>query len=164
MNEATNSRPPATPSGDGLPDLSEDAAALRVCKRPDPVRVHFASEDGLCTTLEGDVRYRAGDAVLTGMRGENWPVRRDLFLAAYQAVSPTVGGEDGLYVKEPSLTYALRVEQPRTVPVGWQSDPLQARAGNWLLQYADGSYSVIQDDIFRASYGPASAATPWPPE
>jgi hypothetical protein len=148
---------------DPLPDLGADPNALRVCKKPIPVRVEFATADGVCTTLEGPVHYRAGDAILTGVRGEHWPVERDWFSSSYQPVPPTRAGENGSYSKAPSLTLALRLDQPRDVLVGWQKDPLHGQPGDWLLQYADGSYSIIGDGVFRESYAPVADETRWPP-
>ena len=148
---------------DPLPDLAADPRALRVCKKPDPLRAEFAVSGGVCDTLEGPVHFRAGDAILTGMRGERWPVGRALFLASYEPVPPTRPGESGAYRKAPSIAYALRLDRAREVPVGWQNDPLHGRPGDWLLQYADGSYGVVQDSIFRESYAPASGEGRWPP-
>jgi hypothetical protein len=146
-----------------LPELAADPDALRVSKKPIPVRVAFAVEDGVCETLEGPVRFRTGDAILTGVQGERWPVRRDAFLSSYEPVPPVRTGEDGPYRKTPSVTFALRLAQQRDVPVNWQNDPLRGRVGDWLLHYADGSYGVVQDAIFRESYDPAPGESRWPP-
>ena len=148
---------------DPLPDLAADPRALRVCKKPDPLRAEFAVSGGVCDTLEGPVHFQAGDAILTGTRGERWPVGRGQFLASYEPVPPTRAGENGAYRKAPSIAYALRLDRAREVPVGWQNDPLHGRPGDWLLQYADGSYGVVQDSIFRESYAPASGEGRWPP-
>jgi len=146
-----------------LPNLAADPRALRVCKKPTSVQAEFAVADGVCETLEGPVRFRAGDAILTGIQGERWPVRRDLFMTSYQPVSPTGAGENGSYRKAPTLTYALRLDGSRDVPVSWRHDKLHGHPGDWLLHYADGSYGVIKDSIFRESYAPASGETRWPP-
>jgi hypothetical protein len=146
-----------------LPDLAADPSALRVRKNPAPVQAEFAVADGAYETLEGPVQFRAGDAILTGIQGERWPVRRDLFMAGYQPVSPTRAGENGSYRKLPTQTYALRMDRPRDIPVSWQQDLLHGHPGDWLLQYADGSYGVIKDSIFRDSYVPAAGETRWPP-
>ena len=146
------------------PDLTRDPAALRVLKRPIEVPVTFAAEDGVCKTLEGPVRYRSGDALLTGSRDERWPVQRDLFDDAYEPVPPTVAGSDGLYRKRPTIALTMRLTAPLAVSVGWQADPLHGRPGDWLLRYEDGSHSVVQDDILRETYGPAPGETRWPPK
>jgi hypothetical protein len=145
------------------PDLTTDPGALRVCKRPVAVRVTFARSGGVCETLEGRVHYRAGDAILTGVCGEQWPVRRGLFFAAYAPVPPTEAAEDGLYRKLPKIAYARRLDRSLPVKVGWDDDPLLGRAGDWLLRYEDGTHAVMRDAIFRASYGPAPGETRWPP-
>src|SRR5262245_15340081 len=146
-----------------IPDLAADPRALRVCKRPIPVQAEFAAADGTCETLEGPVRFRAGDAILTGVRGERWPVRREAFLSSYQAVPPTTAGHDGAYLKDAAPAYAVRLEQRRDVPVGWQNDPLRGDPGDWLLQYADGTHGVLRDQIFRDSYDAAPGEARWPP-
>jgi hypothetical protein len=148
---------------DKLPDLAADPRALRVHKKPIRVPAEFATADGVCETLEGPVRFRTGDAILTGMRGERWPVGRNTFQASYEPVPPTRAGENGEYRKTASLTFALRLDHPRDVPVGWQNDPLHGRVGDWLVQYSDGSYGVMRDEIFRDSYAPESDETRWPP-
>jgi hypothetical protein len=148
---------------DDLPNLATDRRALRVYKRPIAVPVTFATADGVCDTAEGAVRFRAGDAILTGVRGERWPVRRDQFLSTYEPIAPTRNGSDGSYRKAPAVTHALRLAEPRAVTVNWQDSALQGRPGDWLLQYADGTYGVIQDAIFRETYLPAEDETRWPP-
>jgi|HubBroStandDraft_1064217.scaffolds.fasta_scaffold00037_47 hypothetical protein len=145
------------------PDPAADPRALLVCKKPIPVQAEFADADGICATLEGPVRFRTGDAILTGGQGERWPVRRDLFLAGYEPVPPVEPGQNGPYRKAPAPAQALRLDRALDVKVGWQDDPLHASAGDWLLRYADGSEGVVRDAIFRATYGPAPGETRWPP-
>ena len=145
-----------------LPDLTAEPRALRVVKRPLPVAVRFAAADGVCATLEGPVRYLAGDALLTGVQGEQWPVGRALFLASYAPLPPTRAGEDGSYLKHPAEALALRLTQPLAVPVGSHGDMLHGQPGAWLLRHADGSLGVVQDPIFRATYGAAPGEARWP--
>jgi hypothetical protein len=146
-----------------LPDLTRNPGTLRVRKRPLPVQVAFATSDGVCETLEGAVRYRRGDAILTGSRSENWPVARSHFLGSYEPIPPTEAGQDGTYRKLPATTLALRLDRSLDVPVGWQDDPLHGRPGDWLLHYADGSHGVVGDTIFCETYEPADPAMRWPP-
>jgi hypothetical protein len=147
-----------------LPDPASDPRALLVEKKPIAVRVEFARTDGTCQTLEGAVRYRTGDAIVTGGRGERWPVQRKVFLSSYEPVPPTRAGDNGRYMKSPSVSHALRLRRACEVPVGWQRDPLHGRPGDWLLRYADGSHGVVQDAIFRETYAAAPGEERWPPE
>jgi hypothetical protein len=118
--------------------------------------VAFARQDGTCETLEGSVGFRTGDAVLTGVSGEHWPVRRDLFLAGYTPEPPTEAGQDGLYRKNPSVALALQLDRDTEVPAGWRPDLLHGHPGDWLLRYEDGSHGVLQDAIFRETYEAAA--------
>lgn len=147
------------PSAPGTPpDLRVAIDAIRVCKRPIVITVVFASASGVCQTREGAVRYRAGDAIVTGLDGEHWPVGRREFADAYEAASPAVDGHDGMYVpRNRSLAvFALQLGSPISVSVGPASDALQGRAGDWLLQYNDGSYGIVSRDLFARIYEPCT--------
>ncbi|WP_028216608.1 PGDYG domain-containing protein [Paraburkholderia oxyphila] len=141
-----------------IPDLSRDPDALRVMTRPVLVAVRFADEDGTCATLEGSVRYRAGDAIVTGALGEQWPISRDRFEQTYERVS------DGRYRKRPAMAHALRLKAAMRVQVGGEGDVLEGQPGDWLLQYGDGRYGIVDADVFAQSYetvddaGPTGAA------
>lgn len=144
-------------------NLENDPQALRVCKKPVPVEAEFASKDGVCNTLEGEVGFRAGDALLTGTHGEQWPIRRDLFLSSYEPVPPTRRGENGRYRKLPTLAHALRLTEPSEVSASWRNDPIHGQPGDWLIRYADGTFGIVQDPIFRETYAPAGDEMRWPP-
>ena len=98
---------------DELPNLRADPRALRVCKKPIPVRVEFATADGTCTTLEGPVRYRAGDAILTGVRSEH--VGSLVVFAQYSA-------------KAASLPAVMEAVWPRATRAGSSGRPMPSRA------------------------------------
>lgn len=147
----------ARPTGPALGD------AVRVVKRPLPVPVAFASADGACDTREGRVRYRAGDAIVTGVQGERWPVGRAAFLASYTPAPPTQAGEDGAYIKTPVVTLARKARRRLTVTAGGQRDTLTAAAGDWVLFYPDGTKGVIAESILHETYMPATPGEPWPP-
>lgn len=134
-----------------LPDLSTDPRAKRVVKRPLPVSVRFAKTDGVCQTLEGAVGYHAGDAILTGVAGEQWPVARSIFDERYGPADGTTPGNDGNYIKKPLVVFALRLDVPIEVsmPAG---GALHGALGDWLVQYGQADYGIIKDDIFCATY------------
>ena len=132
-------------------DLSTDWRAERVTKRPLVVKVAFAQAAGICQTLEGPVDYLAGDAILTGIANENWPVVRAMFDKRYEAAKGTAFGSNGNYVKKPLEVLALRLEMPLdvTLPAG---GVLHGETGDWLLQYGPADYGIVRDDIFRSTY------------
>lgn len=130
-----------------LPDISKDPLSKKVIKRPLPVKVSFAKTDGICKTLEGSVAFRVGDAIITGVAGEDWPMQRARFDEYYEP-----SGEGGSsYVKKPMLAFALPLNAP--VDVNMPSGGLlHGMPGDWLIQYALGDYGIVKDEIFRATY------------
>jgi hypothetical protein len=133
-------------------DLSADPATVRVRKRPMPVSVRWTVADGICSTLEGDVAYHAGDPILTGPEHEQWTMPRDRFDARYEAIAPTVGGADGLYRKKPAIVHALRLGGPRNVRIRGEGNVLHGEAGDWLLQYGADDYGIVAASIFDKTY------------
>ncbi len=60
---------------------------MKAVKKPIVVDFEFAKEDGVMETLEGQMRYNKGDAIITGAIGEKYVCRRDIFNQTYDIVS-----------------------------------------------------------------------------
>jgi hypothetical protein len=121
-------------------------------KKVGSVAVEFAQSSRVIQTLEGNVRCSSGDAILTGVNGERWPVSRIRFVEMYEPAGDFAHGCDGQYRKKSSAyTLAKRMDAPFTVRVG-EGDILTGKAGDWLTQYADGQQGIVADDIFRKTY------------
>ena len=61
-------------------DLRLEEKAQQAFKLPVIHNVVFAEVAGVCETLEGAVPYKSGDAIVTGVADERWPVSREYFL------------------------------------------------------------------------------------
>lgn len=137
--------------------MTGDAAGwLTVRKRALERAVAFAREDGVCETLEGPVPYASGDAIVTGERGERWPVSKARFTRRYRPCGETRAGEDGRYLSAASEVLARRLEEHTEVAVC--GGTLVGEAGDWVIDYGDGSRGVVRGDIFADTYdvvGPA---------
>jgi hypothetical protein len=59
---------------------------MRVRKKPIVLDAEVATEDGEIETLEGTHAYKKGDVIMTGTRGERWPVKREIFDETYDVV------------------------------------------------------------------------------
>jgi len=137
--------------GNEMP-LDKDGRAVHVQKKAVLVEVCFAESDGVCRTKEGDVSFKAGDAILTGVEGEQWPIKRAKFDATYEAVPPTRHGENGQYRKRPIEVLALQMNEPFYVNVSWSEDRLEGKPGDWLLQYGEDDYGIVSQSIFEKTY------------
>ena len=59
---------------------------MKAIKKPVIIDFEFAAEDGEIETLEGIMSYKKGDAVITGIKGEKYACRRDIFDQTYDIV------------------------------------------------------------------------------
>jgi hypothetical protein len=137
-------------------DLTHDPEAHTYSKRGDPVAVEIAAQDGVLKTLEGDVAYACGDALLTGVAGERWPIGRAHFEAIYEPVPPTVQGQSGRYKRLPNRVLAKEMRVAFDVALG-ERGVLRGKPGDWLIQYAPGDLAVIDAGIFGQTYIPVAS-------
>jgi hypothetical protein len=133
-------------------NLEKDPAAHRARKRPVVCKVEFAAAAGQIDTMEGPVSHLAGDAIVTGVSKERWPIAREKFLRSYEPVGATKAGMAGRYRKRPILVWARPMNEPFSVKVGSSADTIEGDAGDWLLQYGAGEYGVVDADVFEKSY------------
>lgn len=121
-------------------------------KRSLPVQVGFADAAGALHTLEGLVRYGAGSAIVTGGRGERWPVERAAFDNKYRPGDGVRMGEDGEYFSLPRCVMAIQLPAPASFALPDGRGTLSGRAGDWLVQHEGGDIGVVARDIFDTSY------------
>ncbi len=133
-------------------DLRQDPLAFGIEARPRQVTVEFAGKAGTLLTREGPVVYQVGDALLSGEDAERWPVRRDRFEAAYEAVT-SVQGQTGLrYMKRPRVYWGKELATTTRVELSGQRGALEGRSGDWLVQYAPGELGIVAAELFDSLY------------
>ena len=134
-------------------DIAGQPDVILVRKKRVPVTVRFADTPGIVQTLEGRVAYRAGDALVKGIRDDDrWAVERDDFLRTYAPLAPTRAGEDGRYQKRPRTVHALQMREPFSLRVGPERSMLVGKAGDWVVQYAPDQRGVLSADVFAQTY------------
>ena len=133
-------------------DLGALAGAFRARKRPLRVRVEFAEQAGELATREGPVRYAPGDALLTGIDGERWPIPQASFAEHYGPCAPTPAGVAGWYVKRPITVWAWRADRSLDVELSAGRGTLHAEPGDVVVQYAPDDLAVVGAGIFQQTY------------
>ncbi len=116
------------------------------------VQVAFAKEEGELVSLEGPNRYLAGDALVTGSTGSRWSVSRMRFDSRYEAVPPTLHGEDGRYRNRPVPVLAKQMTSPFRIARSEGGDMLTGASGDWLMQYAPGDFGITEHSRFVHVY------------
>jgi hypothetical protein len=127
-------------------------ATRRARKLPEEVQVRFARAPGSCATLEGEVRYETGDALVEAEAGDRWAVRREVFRARYEAVAPTQPGQDGRYRKRSAEVLARRLDAALCVPLPDGRGELCGKPGDWLVEYGPADFAIVAGDIFDHTY------------
>jgi len=152
MSRSRDTMAAATLRFDRQCDLHGDPSARRATRRPTIAHVRFAMTPGVIETAEGAVRHRAFAAIVTGARGEEWPVERAHFESAYEPLAPTRMGEAGSYRRRPSAVLARRLDQPFVVELGDDRGALAGAAGDWLIQHGSGDLGVVNALAFAETY------------
>jgi len=135
-----------------LPQISADPLHVAARKLEREVTVRFAAAACDIHTREGVVHAKPGDAVLTGVAGEHWRVSRIRFHDKYQPVPPTRAGEDGTYRSLPTRILAVPMREPFSVLLSDGASRLHGKAGDWLVDYGDGSLGIVARAIFATTY------------
>jgi hypothetical protein len=116
------------------------------------VQVRFTSEPCTVQTTEGLVHAHPGDAIVTGIAGENWRVSKAHFADKYRPVQPTQAGADGPYKSRRLRILALQMSEPFEVLLADGVSRLKGRPGDWLVDYGDGSLGIVSETIFPTTY------------
>ncbi len=133
-------------------DISQRSDAIRAVKRDFPVQVIFAATTGVLQTREGMVSYEKGDALVTGVDNEPWPVSRSRFDETYAPGANTVRGENGTYRSVADPVWTVQMRSDFSVALPDEKGILLGNPGDWLVQYASGEYGIVGEEIFKKSY------------
>jgi hypothetical protein len=132
--------------------ISSDPHCVAARKLEREIDVRFTPAACTVQTPEGVVHARAGDAIITGTAGEHWRVSRARFPYKYRPVPPTVAGESGRYVSLPCRILAVPMTEAFEVLLADGVSRLTGRAGEWLVDYGDGSLGIVSEPIFASTY------------
>lgn len=123
-----------------------------------PVEVEFAVAAGEMNTLEGIVPYSIGDALMTGQKGERWPIQRADFERTYYPASWLISWlmprKKGKFIKKPMQVKAVQVTRETSVLMADQRTQLIAKPGDWVVTAPDESQWVVEQSIFKETYLP----------
>jgi hypothetical protein len=132
--------------------VSDDPRHVEARKLEREVGVRFATTVSTVQTPEGVVHAKPGDAILTGTAGETWRVSQAHFPQKYRPAPPTVAGEAGAYLSRRYHIRALQMREPFEVLLADGVSLLTGHAGDWLVDYGDGSLGIVTQAIFATTY------------
>jgi hypothetical protein len=132
--------------------VSADPRRIFARKLEREVDVRFTPVACTVQTAEGLVHAAPGDAIITGTAGEHWRVSHARFADKYRPVPPTLAGQAGRYVSLPNRIMAVPMTEPFEVLLADGVSRLSGLAGEWLVDYGDGSLGIVSPAIFATTY------------
>ena len=121
-------------------------------KKPIETQVDFATNSGKLNTLEGIVKFKKGDALVTGVKGERWPIDRNKFKMSYKPITPLKFGTPGKYLKNRLPVSAIQTEIEQEIQIN--QTKLHAKKGDWIITSLEGNKWVVDCEIFQDTYLP----------
>jgi hypothetical protein len=120
--------------------------SFRTYKKPNPERYKIANEDGVIQTLEGPVNYKKGYYILTGPKGEQYPMPPEKF----RELKDDAG--DGVCYPKKIIKLAKLADHNGSVATSW-GEVLNYTADNdYIVRHGPSDYGVVKKDIFEKTY------------
>ena len=116
-------------------------------KKDIPVKFKIADSEGAIKTLEGLVKFKPGDVIMTGVKGEKWPMPKEKFDATYNVVE----GEENVATKKPQEVDAEVLEKETIVNTSWGAE-LTGKPGDYLITASKDDSWIVDKEVFEKSY------------
>ena len=130
----------------GITDAWFGQDAFKTYKKPNPEQYEIAQQDGTVQTLEGPVAYKKGYYILTGPKGEQYPIPPNKF----RELKDDAG--DGVCYPKKIIKLAKLADHDGSVATSW-GETLNYTAGeDYIVQHGTNDYGVIKKDIFAKTY------------
>ena len=115
-------------------------------KKPVAIKYETASSDGTLQTLEGPVQYKAGYKIVTGPKGEKYPMPPEKFASLYD------DSGNGVATPKKIMKVAKLADHDGVVNTSW-GEPLNYTAGaDYIVKHGPNDYGVVKKDIFAQTY------------
>jgi hypothetical protein len=130
----------------GITDNWFKEGGFKTYKKPNPEKYEIASEDGTLQTLEGPVNYKKGYYILTGPKGERYPIPPEKF----QELKDDAG--NGVCYPKKIIKVAKLADHNGSVNTSW-GEVLNYTSGNdYIVRHGSNDYGVVKTDIFDKTY------------
>jgi hypothetical protein len=134
--------------GRGIKDAWFKKDAFKAYKRPDkrePFRV--AKDSGVIDTLEGPVKYNPGDYIMTGPKGEEYPIGPETF-----AKLKSDNG-DGTASPKKIVKLCKLADHDGEVTLQYNGSQLAYHKDeDVIVRHGENDYGVVKKDIFAQTY------------
>jgi hypothetical protein len=120
--------------------------SFKTFKLAKPISYETARDSGTVDTLEGPVRYERGHKIITGPKGEKYPVSPDSFYDKYD------DNGDGTATPKKIIKFAKLADHSGSVDTSW-GEKLHYNPGeDVIVRHGENDYGVVKKDIFAQTY------------
>lgn len=115
-------------------------------KKPAAEQYEIADSDGTVDTLEGPVSYKKGYYIMTGPKGEQYPIPPEKFAQLKDDHG------DGIASPKKIVKMAKLADHDGSVKTSW-GETLSYTSGNdYIVRHGANDYGVVKADIFKQTY------------
>jgi hypothetical protein len=115
-------------------------------KKPAREKYEVAQEDGTIQTLEGPVNYKKGYYILTGPKGEQYPIPPEKF----DELKDDLG--NGVCSPKKIIKTAKLADHDGVVKTSWGENLNYTANNDYIVRHGAGDYGVVKADIFKQTY------------
>lgn len=115
-------------------------------KKPAKEKYEIASKPGTIETLEGPVKYDAGFYIMTGPKGEQYPITPERF----KDLKDDLG--NGVCTPKKIMKMAKLADHDGTVKTSWGETLHYTKGNDYIVRHGPGDYGVVKVDIFKQTY------------
>ena len=120
-------------------------SSFTTSKHATPVKYQRASEPGTVDTLEGPVSYDTGHYIMTGPKGEQYPITPEKFKTLYD------DNGNGTGTPKKILKQARLADHDGTLHTSW-GDLNYTKGNDYIVRHGAGDYGAVKKDIFAQTY------------
>jgi hypothetical protein len=115
-------------------------------KLPAREKYEIADKDGTIETLEGPLAYKKGFYIMTGPKGERYPITPEKF----RELKNDLG--DGIATPRKIIKQAKLADHDGSVKTSW-GETLNYKTGeDYIVNHGSNDYGVVKKDIFNKTY------------
>lgn len=119
-------------------------------KKPAQEKYEVAQQAGTVQTLEGPVNYEAGHYIMTGPKGEQYPITPEKF--------NTLKDDQGNGIATPKkiLKVAKLADHDGVIHTSW-GDLNYTTGNDYIVRHGANDYGAVKKDIFAQTYDTSQA-------
>ena len=122
-----------------------EQGAFKTFKKPNPIHYETAEDSGTIDTLEGPVKYQAGHKIITGPKGEKYPVSPESFHDKYDV------NDENTATPKKIIKYAKLADHDGVLHTSW-GDLEYTKGDDYIVRHGEGDYGAVKKDIFQQTY------------